>query len=64
MEPILAESAPVRGRALVLATVLTIAASIASVAAAMPRPHHARWRHHHHLPYNGQCPYGYVYVPR
>ncbi|HEX3764529.1 MAG TPA: hypothetical protein VHW23_37800 [Kofleriaceae bacterium] len=64
MQPILAESAPVRRRALVLAVALTVAASIASVAVATPRPQHTRWHRHHHLPYNGQCPYGYVYVPR
>lgn len=66
MQPILAESAPHR-RPLVLAAVLTVAASIATVAAlsvAMPRAHHTRWHRHHHLPYNGQCPYGYVYVAR
>jgi hypothetical protein len=64
MQPILAESAPHR-RPLVLAVVLTVAASIAAIAVALPRPHAARWhRHHHHLPYNGQCPYGYVYVAR
>jgi hypothetical protein len=64
MQPILAESAPPRGRALVFAAVLTIAASIAAVAVALPRPHPGRSRHHHHLPHNGQCPYGYVYVAR
>jgi hypothetical protein len=64
MQPILAESAPVRGRAMVLAVALTVAASIASVALAMPRHPPTRWHRHHHLPYNGQCPYGYVYVPR
>jgi hypothetical protein len=63
MQPILAESAPPRGRALVLAAVLTVAASIAAIGLAMPRAHHGRWRHHH-LPHNGQCPYGYVYVAR
>lgn len=64
MQPILAESASPRGRALVLAAVLTVAASIAAVAVAMPRPHHGRWHRHHHLPHNGQCPYGYVFVAR
>jgi hypothetical protein len=63
MQPILAESAPHR-RPLVLAGVLTVAALIAGVAVAMPRPHHGRWHRHHHLPHNGQCPYGYVYVVR
>lgn len=63
MQPILAESAP-RRRPLVLAGVLTVAALIATVAVAMPRPHHGRWHRHHHLPHNGQCPYGYVYVVR
>jgi hypothetical protein len=64
MQPNLAESAPHR-RPLVLAAVLTVVASLATVAVAMPRPHHTRWHHHrHHLPYNGQCPYGYVYVTR
>ena len=63
MQPILAESAPPRGRALVFAAVLTVAASIATIGLAMPRPHH-RWHRHHHLPHNGQCPYGYVYVAR
>ena len=64
MQPILAESAPPRGRALVLAAVLTVAASIAAVGLATPRSHHGQWRHRHHLPHNGQCPYGYVYVAR
>lgn len=63
MQPILAESAPHR-RPLVLAAVLTVAALIAAVAVAMPRPHHERRHRHHHLPHNGQCPYGYVYVAR
>jgi hypothetical protein len=66
MQPILAESVPHR-RPLVLAAVLAVAASIATVAAitvAVPRMHHTRWHRHHHLPYNGQCPYGYVYVTR
>jgi hypothetical protein len=64
MQPILAESAPHR-RPLVLAAVLAVAASIATLTVAMPRPPHTRWhRHHHPLPYNGQCPYGYVYVAR
>lgn len=64
MQPILAESARPRGRALMFAAVLTVAASIAAVAVAMPRSHHTRWHRHHRLPYNGQCPYGYVYVAR
>jgi hypothetical protein len=64
MQPILAESVPPRGRALVLAAVLTVAASIAAIGLAMPRPHHGRWHRHHPLPHNGQCPYGYVYVGR
>ena len=63
MQPILAESAPHR-RPLVLAAVLGVAALIASVALALPRPHHGRWHRHHKLPHNGQCPYGYVYVQR
>jgi hypothetical protein len=64
MQPILAESAPHR-RPLVLAAVLAVVASIAAVTVATPRPHNTRWhRHHHHLPYNGQCLYGYVYVTR
>jgi hypothetical protein len=63
MQPILAESAPHR-RPLVLAAVLTVAALIAAVTVALPRPHHGRWHRHHHLPRNGQCPYGYVYVQR
>ena len=62
MQPILAESAPHR-RPLVLAAVLTVAALIAAVAVVMPRSHHGR-SHRHHLPHNGQCPYGYVYVVR
>jgi len=63
MQPILAESAPHR-RPLVLAGALTVAALIATVAVVMPRPHHGRWHRHHHMPHNGQCPYGYVYVAR
>jgi hypothetical protein len=66
MQPILAESVPAR-RPLVVAAVLTVAASIAAVAAlsmAVPRTHHTRWHRHHPLPHNGQCPYGYVYVTR
>jgi hypothetical protein len=62
MQPILAESAPHR-RSLVVAAALAVAALIATTAVALPRPHH-RWHRHHHLPYNGQCPYGYVYVSR
>ena len=63
MQPILAESAPHR-RPLVLAAVLTVAALIAAVAVAVPRAHNGRWHRHQHLPHNGQCPYGYVYVVR
>jgi hypothetical protein len=62
MQPILAESVPHR-RPLVLVAVLALAASIASVATlgvAVRRTQPARWHRHHHLPYNGQCPYGYV----
>ena len=62
MQPILAESAPHR-RPLVLAAVLAIAASIATVGFAAPRPHQ-RWHRHQPLPHNRQCPYGYVYVAR
>jgi hypothetical protein len=64
MQPILAESAPPRGRTLVFAAVLTVAASIAAVAVASPRMHPARSHRHHHLPHNAQCPYGYVYLTR
>jgi Spy/CpxP family protein refolding chaperone len=64
MQPILAESAPPRGRALVFAVALTLAASIAAIAAAGTQSHRARGHRHHHLPRNGQCPYGYVYVIR
>ena len=62
MQPILAESAPHR-RPLVLVAGLSVAALIAAVAIALPRPHHGRW-HRHKLPHNGQCPYGYIYVQR
>ena len=63
MQPILAESAPHR-RSLVLGAVLTVAALIAATAVALPRAHHGRSHRRHHLPHNGQCPYGYVYVAR
>jgi hypothetical protein len=61
MEPILAESAPYRGRAVAFAVVLAAIASLAMI----PRGHH-RPRHqaHHYRLAHGQCERGYVYLVR
>jgi hypothetical protein len=60
MEPILAESALYRGRAIAFAVVLAAIASLAMV----PRSHH-RPRHPHHLRLvQDQCSRGYVYLVR
>lgn len=56
MQPILAESAPHRSRAMALAIVFTAAASLAAAFAAFQRPpvHHGFHRH------AGKCPYVYI----
>lgn len=60
MQPIFAESAPHRGRAIVAAVALAVIASLAALAA-RPHPSHHR---QHHLRF-GQCRHvGYVYVVR
>jgi hypothetical protein len=64
MQPILAESAPHRGRAVAFAVALAAVASLAF--AAMP-PSHSRYRDHHRLQRIGKCAYShysYVYVTR
>jgi hypothetical protein len=61
MEPILAESAPLRGRAVAFAVVLAVIASLAMASRDQYRPrHHA----HHHRLAHGQCERGYVYLVR
>jgi hypothetical protein len=60
MQPILAESVPHRGRALVLAAVLAAAAALAGAVAIAPRSHHERWHRHHHLSPIGKCTYVYA----
>lgn len=56
MQPILAESAPHRSRAMAIAIVFTAAASIATAFAAFQRlpVHHNLHRH------AGKCPYVYI----
>jgi hypothetical protein len=60
MQSILAESAPYRGRAVALAVVLAVVASLAIVAS-RPRPRH---HEHHRLQHIGKCMYGYAYLTR
>ena len=57
MQPILAESAPHRSRAMAIAIVFTTIASLATAAALLPRaPSHHGGFHRH----GGKCPYVYV----
>jgi hypothetical protein len=61
VQPILAESAPYRGRAVVLAVVLAAVASLAMV----PRGHHRTRHNPHHLRLaHDQCSRGHVYLVR
>jgi hypothetical protein len=61
MEPILAESAPHRGRAVVFSVVLAVVASLALASSGLHRPrHHA----HHYRMAHGKCMQGYVLVTR
>jgi membrane protein YdbS with pleckstrin-like domain len=64
MQPILAESAPHRGRAIAFAAVLAALAMVALFAIPSSRHHNTRYRGHHRLPGIGKCPHGYVYVAR
>lgn len=59
MQPILAESAPHRGRAIVFAILLAIVALVALVALA-PAQHHRRMTSHRHywMAGTGKCPQG------
>ena len=60
MQPILAESAPHRGRAIGLAAAFAVVA-VAAALAVRPAPSHHR---HHHL-HSGRCTSGgYVYIVR
>jgi hypothetical protein len=60
MEPILAESAPHRGRAIAFAAAL---AAVTAIAVFAMRPHPSHHRHHHLR--MGKCVSGgYVYVLR
>ena len=56
MQPILAESAPHRSRAMAIAIVFATIASLATAVALLPRgpSHHGFHRH------GGKCPYVYV----
>jgi hypothetical protein len=62
MQPIIAESAPLRGRAVVFVLALAMAAFVASV----PLRHHGgKYHKHHQLPRLGKCAHAsYVYVNR
>lgn len=63
MQPILAESAPHRGRAIVFAIVLALVAMIALVVAIPAQHPRSKYRGHHRLPGTGKCPYvTYVHV--
>jgi hypothetical protein len=57
MQPILAESAPHRGRALVFALVL---ATFAFFTLAPSSPEPSRYRGYHRLPGTGRCPHAKV----
>jgi hypothetical protein len=56
MQPILAESAPHRSRAMAIAIVFTAVASLATAVALFPRAPSHRGFHRH----GGKCPYVYV----
>jgi len=57
MQPILAESAPRRGRALVFAAALTAVSLAAAVFTAIPSD---RGHRHHRVQHIGKCTYVYV----
>jgi hypothetical protein len=60
MEPILAEAAPHRGRAVAFAVVLAVIASLAMV----PSQHRPRHHRDHPRLVHGKCTHGYVFVVR
>ena len=57
MQPILAESATRRGRALTFAAALTVLSLAAAAFAALPGD---RGQRHHRTQHIGKCTYGYV----
>lgn len=62
MQPILAESAPHRGRAVALAVALTFVASLSLLLAQSSRPSKHRWNHQRSF---SKCPHAtYVYLVR
>ena len=62
MQPILAESAPHRGRAVAISVAL---AAVASLLLVMSPSHRSRHRGHHQLPRIGKCSYaGHAYLLR
>jgi hypothetical protein len=60
MQPILAESAPYRGRAIAFAVALAVVASLAIGLRHQHRPRH----HEYHRLAHGKCMYGYLYLTR
>jgi len=62
MQPILAESAPHRGRTVALVTALMVVTALIAVSL---RPHPRHQRHgHRELPRIGRCVHSYAYMTR